>query len=109
MEDSPSRDSQPRQIGAKLSVAIVIPLSAAINSFQRVTRAGVALDEVSLPFLAGSFVAGALFIGLLSFGMGALARRHKKSRFWPTAAWVSVALAVLSFLGNTVTTGSPAN
>ena len=102
MQDSPGNESESRQIWAKLTVAVVIPVAAAISTVRELSRAGVRIEEASYPYLAGSFAASVLFLGLLSFGMGALARRHKKSRFWPTTAWVSVVLAVSVILGGAI-------
>lgn len=99
MQDSPGNESESRQIWAKLTVATVIPLSAALYTVLDVNLAGVFIGEASRSYLAKSFVGGVLLIGLISFGFGALARRHKKSRFWPTAAWVSVVFSVMVILG----------
>jgi len=100
MEAPPSSEPQSRHIVAKLTTIIAIPGFAAINSLHQFAEAGVALREASLPFLAGSLLGGATLLGLIAFGMGALARRHKKSRFWPTVAWVSVAVGFLSLAGS---------
>lgn len=107
MEDSTGGESHLSQTWAKLTVCFVIPTTAALNSMMDLHSAGVGLGEANLAYLAGSFFGGALFLSLCSLGFGSLARRHKKSRFWPTAAWVAIASSIMVLLGNLGTSGTP--
>ena len=101
MPNAPSDESQLSQARYKWMFWIVVPVSAVLGTLLSVPF-DLSPSADSLEFfaaLAGTFVGNVAFVGVLSFVAAKLAGRRDKSKFWPTAAWVAIALAVLSMLG----------